>query len=56
MQTSPKGVQFISSFEGCRLTAYQDPTGTWTIGTNDHDAASFVIFGSGFGKQREIRK
>lgn len=32
MQTSPKGVQFISSFEGCRLKAYQDPTGTWTIG------------------------
>lgn len=32
MQTSPKGVQFISSFEGCRLNAYQDPTGTWTIG------------------------
>ena len=32
MQTSPKGVQFISSFEGCRLNAYQDSTGTWTIG------------------------
>lgn len=32
MQTSSKGIKLITSFEGCRLTAYQDPTGTWTIG------------------------
>lgn len=32
MKTSPKGIQFISSFEGCRLKSYRDPTGTWTIG------------------------
>lgn len=32
MQTSPNGIQFISSFEGCRLKAYQDAGGVWTIG------------------------
>jgi lysozyme len=30
---SDKGVSFIASFEGCRLTAYWDATGkVWTIG------------------------
>lgn len=26
------GLQLIKSFEGCRLTAYQDQRGIWTIG------------------------
>ena len=32
MQTSKKGVQFIAQFEGCRLHAYPDSGGVWTIG------------------------
>ena len=32
MVTSDKGIKLITSFEGCHLKAYQDPTGTWTIG------------------------
>lgn len=30
--TSQKGIDLIKSFEGCRLTAYQDSVGVWTIG------------------------
>lgn len=29
---SSNGLAFIKSFEGCRLTSYQDEDGTWTIG------------------------
>lgn len=32
MKTSAKGIALIKSFEGCRLTAYQDSVGVWTIG------------------------
>ena len=32
MITSDLGRQFIESFEKCKLTAYDDGTGTWTIG------------------------
>src|SRR5471030_1596963 len=32
MRTSQKGVALINSFEGLRLTAYQDFVGVWTIG------------------------
>lgn len=32
MQTSDKGIALIKQFEGCRLTAYQDSVGVWTIG------------------------
>ncbi|EQA1641825.1 lysozyme [Enterobacter hormaechei] len=32
MQTSEKGIALIKDFEGCRLTAYQDSVGVWTIG------------------------
>lgn len=31
-KTSQAGVNLIKSFEGCRLTAYQDSAGVWTIG------------------------
>lgn len=30
--TSQKGIDLIKSFEGCRLVAYQDSVGVWTIG------------------------
>ena len=29
---SQKGLALIQSFEGCRLVAYQDSSGVWTIG------------------------
>ena len=30
--TSKEGTNLIKSFEGCRLTSYQDVAGIWTIG------------------------
>ncbi|MBE3178212.1 lysozyme [Enterobacter cloacae complex sp. P3B] len=32
MHTSEKGIALIKEFEGCKLTAYQDSVGVWTIG------------------------
>lgn len=32
MRTSQNGINLIKSFEGCRLTAYQDQVGVLTIG------------------------
>ena len=32
MQTSEKGIALIKQFEGCKLTAYRDSVGVWTIG------------------------
>jgi GH24 family phage-related lysozyme (muramidase) len=32
MQTSDKGISLIKEFEGCKLAAYQDSVGVWTIG------------------------
>lgn len=32
MNHSPKAVGLVKEFEGCRLTAYQDQRGIWTIG------------------------
>ena len=32
MRTSSRGIQLIKSFEGCRLTAYKDAVGIYTIG------------------------
>lgn len=32
MQYSKSGFQLTESFEGCRLTAYQDQGGRWTLG------------------------
>lgn len=32
MKTSQTGLKLIEEFEGCRLTAYQDSVGVWTIG------------------------
>jgi lysozyme len=29
---NPAGLQLVKSFEGCRLEAYQDGVGIWTIG------------------------
>lgn len=32
MKISDTGLQLVAQFEGCRLTAYQDSVGVWTIG------------------------
>ena len=32
MVTSDKGIKLITKFEGCKLIAYQDSGGVWTIG------------------------
>lgn len=32
MQTGEKGIALIKEFEGCRLRAYRDSVGVWTIG------------------------
>lgn len=32
MQVSNAGISLIKEFEGCRLKAYQDSVGVWTIG------------------------
>lgn len=32
MRTSQAGIDLIKSFEGCKLRAYQDSVGVWTIG------------------------
>ena len=32
MKASAKGIGLIKQFEGCRLKAYQDSVGVWTIG------------------------
>ena len=32
MKISEKGLELIKKFEGCRLQAYQDSVGVWTIG------------------------
>lgn len=32
MDVSPRGIALIQQFEGCKLTAYQDSVGVWTIG------------------------
>lgn len=32
MRISDKGIELIKAFEGCKLTAYRDSVGVWTIG------------------------
>lgn len=33
MKVSQKGINLVKEFEGCRLNAYLDPVGVWTIGS-----------------------
>lgn len=41
MNISERGVRMIRNFEGCRLTAYPDVGGVWTIGVG-HTGAGIV--------------
>ena len=50
MDISSKGLNLIKEFEGCRLTAYKDPVGVWTIGygtTNADKSITGLTVGSG---------
>lgn len=40
MKTGQTGIALIKSFEGCRLHAYRDSVGVWTIGYGDTDHVS----------------
>ena len=64
--TSQAGIDLIKSFEDCRLTAYQDSVGVWTIGyghTNgvyagmtitQAQAEEFLFFASTFSSKMQI--
>lgn len=45
MNVSQKGIDLIKEFEGCRLKAYKDSVGVWTIGwgNTSHAKAGMVI-------------
>ena len=32
MKISEEGIELLKKFEGCKLEAYQDSVGVWTIG------------------------
>lgn len=42
MKTSKAGLDLIRRWEGCRLTAYQDSVGVWTIGFGLTSAAGII--------------
>lgn len=44
MKTSANGVAKIRAREGCKLTAYQDSGGVWTIGVVSGTAARFLTW------------
>ena len=35
MEINKRGLELVKEFEGCRLTAYLDPVGIWTIGVGN---------------------
>ena len=47
MQISGKGLSLIKQFEDCRLSAYQDSVGVWTIGYGWTQPVGGVPVGSG---------
>ena len=47
MKTSRDGIALIKRWEGCRLTAYQDSAGVWTIGYGTTTAAGLGTIKAG---------
>lgn len=47
MKTSRSGIELIKRFEGCRLKAYQDSVGVWTIGYGLTTAAGLMTVRKG---------
>ena len=41
MKMSRDGIELLKRFEGCKLTAYQDSVGVWTIGYGTTEGAGF---------------
>lgn len=53
MKISEKGLDLIRKFEGCRLTAYQDAVGVWTIGYGTTNADRSIT-GTNIGRGLQI--
>ena len=56
MKISENGLKLIKKFEGCRLTAYQDAVGVWTIGygtTNADKAITGTVISKGLRISQE---
>ena len=56
MKISDNGLNLIKKFEGCRLTAYQDAVGVWTIGygtTNADQAITGISIRQGLRISQE---
>lgn len=47
MKTSRTGIDLLKRWEGCRLTAYQDSVGVWTIGYGLTSAAGIIPVNKG---------
>ncbi|HDS5135182.1 TPA: lysozyme [Enterobacter hormaechei subsp. oharae] len=47
MEMSNNGINMLKSFEGCRLAAYQDSVGVWTIGYGWTQPVNGVPVGKG---------
>ena len=43
MNISNKGIELIKQFEGCRLKAYQDSVGVWTIGYGHTESVQLLL-------------
>ena len=47
MKTSAQGIALLKRFEGCKLKAYRDSGGVWTIGYGHTAAAGGLVPGAG---------
>ena len=47
MEMSNNGINMLKGFEGCRLAAYQDSVGVWTIGYGWTQPVNGVPVGKG---------
>ena len=47
MEMSNSGINMLKGFEGCRLAAYQDSVGVWTIGYGWTQPVNGVPVGKG---------
>ena len=54
MEISNNGINMLKGFEGCRLAAYQDSVGVWTIGYGWTQPVNGVPVGKGMTITQEI--
>jgi lysozyme len=50
MEMNEAGIALLKEFEGCRLEAYQDQVGVWTIGYGD--TGDWVVEGTSITQER----